>query len=81
MILPNEIVKMILLYNSHPTADMIRSIITKYQEVIIMRSKNSYCQPLSFYNTWCNIELDQGKIDKMKIQLSSCRFENLDFDF
>jgi hypothetical protein len=81
MILPNEIIKTVLLYNSHPTADMIRTIIAKYQEVMIMRSKNSYCQPLSFYKTWCNIELDQVNIDKMKIQSLSCRVEKLDFDF
>ena len=49
MILPNEIVKQILSYNSHPTADMIRALIVKYQEVIIMRLKNARCTHLLFF--------------------------------
>ena len=81
MILPNEIVNRIKLYISHPTADMIRVVIAKYQEVIIMRLKNKECVYLSFYQTWKYIELDQVKIDKTKELLYNCNFNGIDFDF
>ena len=81
MILPNEMVKQILSYNSHPTADMIRALIVKYQEVIIMRLKNARCTHLSFFETWRHIELDQGKIDKWRQCLLNCRYDYVDFDF
>ena len=80
MILPNEIVKHILSYNSHPTADLITALIMKYQEVIIMRLKNSRCMHLSFFETWRHIELDQGKIDKWRQSIFNCKYD-IDFDF
>ena len=60
---------------------MIRVVIDKYQEVIIMRLKNKECVYLSFYQTWKYIELDQAKIDKTKQQLMNCNFDGIDFDF
>ena len=81
MILPNEIINKIQLYVSHPTADMIRAIVAKYQEVIIMRLKNRECIYLSFYQTWKHIELDQAKIDKIKQQLYNVNLNGIDFDF
>ena len=81
MILPNEIVDKILLFKSHPTADIMRAVIVKYHEVLIMRLKNCKCLHLSFFETWKNIELDQGRIDQMRKILSQCSHENIDWDF
>ena len=78
MILPKEITKIIMSFHSHPTADIMKVVIDKYLEVLCMRCKNPYCHPLSFYKTWCNIELDQGRIDKMKEALCDLR---MDADF
>ena len=75
MILPKEVLNRVFLFNSHPTADMIRVLINKFQEVRIMRLKNNRCTYLSFYQTWRNIELDQVKIDKMKHKLINCGFD------
>ena len=81
MNIPQNVFDKIMLYNSHPIADIMRAIIVKYQEVMIMRSKNTMCCHLSFYKTWCNIELDQVLIDRTIKYLMSCRYDHLDFDF
>jgi hypothetical protein len=78
---PLEMLNKIMLYNSHPTADIMRVLIIKYQEVMAMRSKNANCCYLSFYKTWCNVELDQVKIDKLRTYLQTCRYDHLEFDF
>ena len=81
MDIPKHIIDKIMLYNSHPTADIMREVIIKYHEVIAMRGKNKQCCYLSFYKTWCNCELDQAKIDKMMEHLRTIRFDNIEFDF
>ena len=80
MDIPNHIFGKIMLFNSHPTADFMRNIILKYEEVLIMRNKNAKCSCLSFYITWCNIELDQVKIDKPMKRLMMCRYNHLELD-
>ena len=81
MNLPKSVINKIMLYSSHPTADIMRAVIIKQKEVMIMRSKNERCSRLSFYKTWCNIELDQVKIDRTMKHLMACRYDHLDFDF
>ena len=81
MNIPNHIFDKIMLFNSHPTADIMRNIILKYKDVLIMRNRNVRCSCLSFYITWCNIELDQVKINKTMKQLMQCRYSHLEFDF
>ena len=69
MKLPVEVFNRIMLYNSHPTADIMRAIIHKANQVLCMRFKNPNCAILSFYKIWCNIELDQARIDQMMMSL------------
>ena len=40
MNLPKTVINKIMLYNSHPTADIMRAVIIEYKEVMIMKSKN-----------------------------------------
>ena len=54
MNLPKSVINKIMLYSSHPTADIMRAVIIKYKEVMIMRSKNEKCSCLSFDKTWGN---------------------------
>ena len=78
--LPNEIINRIMLYHSHPVADLMRTLINKYNEVRCMRCKNPHCGGYtSFFETWRNIELDQGKIDIMIKHLRT--MERFDADF
>ena len=80
--LPNEIINNIMSYNSHPVADLMKALISKYNEVCCMRCKNPRCGYLSFFDTWYNIELDQGKIDIMLNCLKDLKYLNCpDFDF
>ena len=78
---PKSVINKIMLYSSHPTADIMRAVIIKYKEVMIMRSKNDKCSCLSFYKTWCNIELDQVKIERTLKHLMAYRYDHLDFNF
>ena len=65
-ILPKNVINLIMLYHSHPVADLMRTLINKYDEVCCMRCKNPYCGGFtSFFDTWRNITLDQGRIDLM----------------
>ena len=81
MSIPKHLIDKIMLYNSHPTADIMRDLILKYEEVIVMRGKNTKCCPLSFYTTWCNIELDQLKINRMIEHVRKIKFDGIEFDF
>ena len=81
MNLPITVINKIMLYNSHPTADIMKAVIIKYREVMIMRGKNDKCSCLSFYETWCNIELDQVKIDRTMKHLMAYRYDHIDFEF
>jgi hypothetical protein len=57
----------------------MRKVIEKYFEVLCMRIKNPNCRPLSFYKTFFDIELDQGRIDKMKEALKDLKYIDADF--
>ena len=74
---PKDVINRIMLYNSHPVADLMRALINKYNEVRCMRCKNPNCGGyLSFFDTWRNITLDQGRIDLMIKHLQAMeRFE------
>ena len=81
MEIPQHIFDKIMLFNSHPTADIMRQVINKYDEIMAMRHKNKYAYHLTFYKTWCNCELDQVKIDKTREILKEIIFNNIEFDF
>ena len=67
MEIPNEIVNKIMLYNSHPLADMIRELQYEYNELKKTRLLYPECDPIPFHSMCFSLILYKQITRKFKV--------------